>query len=395
MATDKEQSLALSTNAFGRLVKTFREQRGWSQGKLAEEWGVSREYVSLIERGKRKLDKHEQVNRLADILRIPQEYLEAIGKGLPQRRTRAEKPADADDILLQTLLEPSLATVKLSWLLWLADGENVPIAENLSNLIDRLEDTLTRHHGQFLKPAQMVLASAHEMQGNIAFDQLRYTTAIGHFQEMFDLAEEINDPTMLSLAQIHRADVLRKRGRYEAAVHLLTSIAPTIEHAHPSIQGVRWQILARAHAAYGKEKHFLEAIDQAEEIATDMKETIDTQYHQFNLVEVLQERAQGYTMLWQPEKALRIYPHTDKLKPFRPVREMGSYSIIKAQAHSYSGDIETGIGLAIQGIGLAKGYRSKRHISRVQGMYDRLRVTPLSHHPGMRDLKDALMSAQL
>ena len=97
-------------------------------------------------------------------------------------------------------------------------------------------------------------------------------------------------------------------------------------------------------------------------------------------------------MLWLPEKALEIYTQTDKIKPFRPIRELGSYTIIKAQTHAYSGDIEKGVNLAIQGIGLAKGYKSQRHISRVQGMYDRLQVTPLGKHPLMKDLKDVLMS---
>jgi transcriptional regulator with XRE-family HTH domain len=394
MTIEKNRPLELSNNTFGKLVKTFREQREWSQGELAERWGFTREYVSQIERGKRKLDKLEQVNRLADILGIPQERLEAVGKGMPQRRPLAEKPADADDILLQTLLEPSLATVKLSWLLWIADGKNIPIAENLANLTERLEDALTRHHGQFLKPAQKVLAYAHEMRGKIAFDQLRYTDAIGHFQEMFDLGEELGDANIIALAQIHRADVWRKRGRYESAVKLLDSIRSTTEKADQHVQGIRWQILARTHSQYGYEDLFLEAIDHAEDIATHTKETIDTQYNQFNLVEVLQEQAQGYTMLWQPEKALEIYPQTDKLKPFRPIREMGSYIIIKAQAHSYIGDIDTGINLAIQGIELARGYGSDRHISRVQGMYDRLKVTPLGKHPRMKDLKEVLMSHQ-
>jgi transcriptional regulator with XRE-family HTH domain len=44
-------------------------------GELAERWGFTREYVSQIERGKRKLDKQEQVSRLADILNIPEERL--------------------------------------------------------------------------------------------------------------------------------------------------------------------------------------------------------------------------------------------------------------------------------------------------------------------------------
>ncbi|MBA2391457.1 MAG: helix-turn-helix transcriptional regulator [Ktedonobacteraceae bacterium] len=386
--------MEIDGNAFGKLVKSFREQRGWSQGELAERWGHTREYVSLIERGKRKLSKQEQVNRLADLLEIPTEQLDAVGKGIPQRHVHAEKPADADDILLQTLLEPSLATVKLSWFLWLADGENISISDNLANLIERLDEALTKHHGQFLKPAQKVLACAHEMQGKIAFDQLRYTDAVGHFQEMLDLGTELHDANILALAQIHRADVLRKRGRYEASVRILNSIPPIEDLASRYIEGVRWQILARTHSGFGYEDAFLDAIDHAEEIATNTKETIDTQYNQFNLVEVLQEKAQGYTMLWQPEKALNIYPRTDQLKPFRPLRELGSYTIIKAQAHTYSGDVEKGIGLAIRGIELAHSYGSQRHISRVQVMYERLQLTRLQKHPRVKDLKEALRSVQ-
>src|SRR5579859_5540429 len=96
MGSGKKLSTEIETNAFGKLVKSFREQRGWSQGELAERWGHTREYVSLVERGKRKLDKHQQIHRLADILEIPTEQLDAIGKGIPQRQSRADKPADAD-----------------------------------------------------------------------------------------------------------------------------------------------------------------------------------------------------------------------------------------------------------------------------------------------------------
>jgi transcriptional regulator with XRE-family HTH domain len=42
-------------NEFGKLVKAYRKQRGWTQGELAEKWGYTREYVSHIEAGRRKL----------------------------------------------------------------------------------------------------------------------------------------------------------------------------------------------------------------------------------------------------------------------------------------------------------------------------------------------------
>src|SRR5260221_12818729 len=93
----------------------------------------------------------------------------------------------------------------------------------------------------------------------------------------------------------------------------------------------------------------LRAIDHAQEIALQTQSTLDAKYNQFNLIEVLQERAQGYTMLWQPQKALDIYKETDQLKPFRPLRDLGSYTIIKAQAHAFSGDIDEGFKLAIKG----------------------------------------------
>src|SRR4029077_1846665 len=73
----------MEENAFGKLVRAYRKQRGWKQEELAERWDVSSAYISLIERGKRKLEKQDQITRLADILGIPEERLAAVGKGMP------------------------------------------------------------------------------------------------------------------------------------------------------------------------------------------------------------------------------------------------------------------------------------------------------------------------
>lgn len=390
MEKDDKRPSGLRSNAFGKLVREYREQMGLSQEEVAERWGYTREYVSLIERGKRKLDQIEQVYRLADILQIPHERLDAIGKGIPQRRIEPQHPSEGDDALFQALLEPAQATIKLSRLVWHTDSEAMAIAERLHTLNDRLEDALTKYRGRFVKPTQRIMAYAHEMLGEMAFDQLSFSEAYGHFQEMFDLGEELADNDIIALAMTRQADLLRKKGRYEAAFRRFQAAEPYASNASKYVQGFRWQMLSRAYSTHGDSKGFEKAIDNAQEIVESTSMTLDTVSHRFDLVQVLQERAQGYTMLWQPEKALNIYQQTDVLRPFRSLRDQGSYSIVKAQAFAYGDDLEQGIKYAIKGVELARAYHSKRHISRVQGMYDRLSITRMGKSPRLRELKEVL-----
>jgi len=391
MVARKRKSRGIATNEFGKLVRNYRVQRNWSQQQLADRWGHSREYVSQIERGIRKLDHLEQVNRLADILDIPSEQLDKIGKGIPYRKNDREYTTKVDDALLEALLIPAQSTVKLSWLIWHGDGDTTVI-DNLSVLIVKLEAALNQYRGEFRRPSQQLLAYAYEMMGKIEFDRLNYIEANGFFNEMLQLGEELKDSNIIALAMIHQGDILRKRGRYELAIRCLDAVQAYADVSDPSIGGTRWKILARIYHDYGLESHFLKAIDYAEDIAHQMQQTQDARSNEFNLVEVLQERAQGYSMLWQAQKALDIYKETDKLRPFRPLRDLGSYTIIKAQAHAYSGDMDEGIKLALSGLEFARAYHSIRHEARIQKMYDRLRASSLGQHPLLRDLRDALMN---
>ncbi|MGH2481554.1 MAG: hypothetical protein ACRDHW_18020 [Ktedonobacteraceae bacterium] len=127
------------------------------------------------------------------------------------------------------------------------------------------------------------------------------------------------------------------------------------------------------------------------ELAEEARDTIDNLANQFNIVECLQEQAQGFTLLWHPEKALQIYKETDILRPFRPLRDLGSYSIVKAQAYAYAGDLDKGFEYAQRGLQLASEYQSKRHIARVDGMCNRLSVTPLGQEKRMQDIREALV----
>ena len=385
--------MTLNKNEFGELVKAYRKQRGWTQGELAERWGYTSSYVSQIEGGKRKLDSASQIVRLADLLDIPQEKLEAIGRGIPTRKIDAQDPQQADSAILQMLLAPDRDMVRLSYLVWLGDQHPV-IEENLRSLVFNLDHALTTYQGEFRKPAQQLLAYAHQMQGKIAFDRLDFAAASGHFSEMIDLGQELNDADIIATGMVHQGSILRKRGRFEQALRCFEATKPFSNVASSSVQGMRYTQMARAFYDFGNEEGFLRVINPAIEIATNMKDSIDSLANEFSLDDVLCEQASGFTELWKPEKALEIYKKTDRLRPSRLLREQGSYTINKAQAYLHIGDLDKGIKFSLKGIQLASEYRSKRHIGWIEKSYNRLRVLPIGKDKRMETLHEALLESR-
>ncbi|MBV9021623.1 MAG: helix-turn-helix domain-containing protein [Ktedonobacteraceae bacterium] len=383
----------LNTNAFGQLVKSYREQRSWMQEELAARWGHAREYVSQIERGKRKLDSMTQVVRLADILDIPQEKLEEIGRGIPKRKIAVEKPEQADSAILQMLLAPGRDMVQLSYMLWIADQAPI-FEEKLQELTITLDQALTSYHGEFLKPAQQLLAYTHQMRGRIAFDRLDFAAASGYFSEMVDLGQELNDSDIITMAMVYQGSLLRKRGRFETALRCFDAAKPYVNVSADAIRGIYQVNLSTVYADSGQEKLFLHAIDAALEIAKEMKDSITGLANDFSLDAVLWAQAGGFSELWKPQEALKVYEQTDKLRPFRPLRELGAYTIDKGEAYLRLGNLDQGIELSLKGIQLASEYQSKRHLGWVEKTYNRLRVLPIGKGKRLDTLRDALIEAK-
>jgi transcriptional regulator with XRE-family HTH domain len=383
----------LNRNSFGQLVKAYREQRGWSQEELASRWGYAREYVSQIERGKRKLDSMTQVMRLADILDIPQEKLEEIGRGIPKRKIDIQKPEQADSAILQMLLAPGRDMVQLSYMLWIADQAPI-LEEKLQELTITLDQALISYHGEFLKPAQQLLAYTHQMRGRMAFDRLDFAAASGHFSEMIDLGNELNDPDIITMGMVYQGSLLRKRGRFETSIRCYEKAKPYADASTEPVRGIYHVNLSTVYADSSQEKPFLESIDAALEIAKEMKDSITGLANDFSLDDVLWAQAGGFSELWKPEEALKVYEQTDKLRPFRPLRELGAYTIDKGEAYLRMGNLDTGIELSLRGIQLATEYQSKRHLGWVEKTYNRLHVLPIGKEKRLGILHDALVEAQ-
>ena len=211
---------------------------------------------------------------------------------------------------------------------------------------------------------------------------------------MISLGEELNDADIITTGMTQQGSIFRKRGRFEQAFRCFEATKKYADVASPNVQGMRYLMIARGYYDFGDEQGFLRAINPALDIASHTKDSLISLANDFSLDDVLQEQASGFTELWQPEKALEIYKETDRLHPFRPLRDQGAYTINKAQAYLHLGDLDNGIQFALRGIQLASEYRSKRHIFWLDKTYNQLRERPIGKDKRLDTLRAALMQAR-
>ena len=60
----------MAAKRFPMRLKQLREAKGWSQAKLADEAGVTREYIARLETGKHD-PPLSRVEKLANVLKVP------------------------------------------------------------------------------------------------------------------------------------------------------------------------------------------------------------------------------------------------------------------------------------------------------------------------------------
>lgn len=189
---------------FGALVRAFREQREWTQQDLAERWGFTREYVSQVELGKRKLYGEASVMRLAEVLDIPLERLQAIGRCVPHGARLASHRAEADDALLEALLGSARATVKLSWLVWYA-GSDTTVVAKLSEIARRLETAVSERRGRLRTAAEGVRLATEGLTLARLYRSPRHVSRVQRMHDRLSVTSHRDSPRLRDLADALRA----------------------------------------------------------------------------------------------------------------------------------------------------------------------------------------------
>jgi len=187
---------------YGITIKEYRESRNLTQAELAEIWprsggeiGVSPDYVSLIETGKKHITDLRTLRRLCAILNIP-----CWKVGLSEY-----DPFGVSDTRGISMYNEALNTaeglIKRIW--WMRRTAPLPYVQ------EAIED-LNRHFAYLQEniPAplrleerfQILYAQSLRLNAVAAVEVQQYDKALNNFEQMYSIAKKLDHPATLAMS---------------------------------------------------------------------------------------------------------------------------------------------------------------------------------------------------
>ncbi|WP_084628213.1 helix-turn-helix domain-containing protein [Amycolatopsis nigrescens] len=272
----------MATTGIGRTLRQIRKARGKSLAVVAGLAGISPGYLSMLESGKRALDRRSLIVRLANALEVAPteltgEMITAVG-GLPQDAALAE--------VRRALMAVSLGV---------PDGEIIPadvlrgrvddlvkaqqecrhgyVGEKLPGMIRDIHTTLDAHEEE---RAVLRLATLLHLQGTQAWlpvaggsaDLAWLAATLGQ-----QAAERLDEPLSLALSAFGTAHGLIASGSFDLAGQTLASAdAGTATREGLVVTGMLTLTSSMLAAARGDQGGLVAPLEQASELADSMGE---------------------------------------------------------------------------------------------------------------------------
>ena len=298
---------------YGLTIKEYREQRGMTQAQLAEAWpksdgttGVSPDYVSLVERGKRLIDDIPGTLRpLCDLLEIP--YWK-VGLSEYNPFNPGELPGRGRYLYDETL-NAIEGLISNAWLL--RQTASFPAVIKNVTLLQHLFQYLTLNTS---KPSKLefrynaLQAQLLRLQGMVYVEEGKETAAHDAFARMLRIAREINDPVASALACVGVGMGYTRREDHKEAVRYLEAARDYTFETSRQLSGLVISFLARAYAKNNDQYHFEQSIDTALRIAGRLNGDYGngTDFSSHTLSDILEEKSNGYIDLGLGNETLKI-----------------------------------------------------------------------------------------
>jgi len=295
---------------YGITIREFREKKGMTQAQLAEVWprsgdevGVSTDYVSLVETGKKHIVDLDTLRRLCDILSIP--YWRV---GLSEYDPfNPDTPLRKESSLYNETLNAAESLIKRTWRL-----RRIIALPSVSESVDELDRLFTYLREHMPPPLrletrfQVLYAQDLRLKAVMDIEFQRYREALDTFRQMYEIAVAIDHPATLALALMGIGTEVERSGKQQEAIEYLEAARDESFRASRHIAAVVNAYLARAYASNHQPVQFKRAIDIAQKIATDLQphygDGTDFVFH--SLSGVLAERSYGYLDLKEPQSTL-------------------------------------------------------------------------------------------
>ncbi len=282
---------------YGLTVKEYRELKGLTQSELAEKWiksdgsiGVSVDYVSSIENGRKGISDQKVLRSLCDILDIPLWKL-----GLSEHN-----PFEPDvqkvkgGYLYPEMLDAIDGLIRTCW--HVRRTQPLPVLLGTISYLSGLMSRVTQSVGSVSDKRLLNLqAQVLRLEAITAGNLKKYDKALELDYRMLEIAKETEDKATLALAHLAIGTELDRRSKHhEAVMHLEQGRDVSFRSSRP-IMTLMNAYLARAYASSGDKERFLRTIDVAEGLARDLNGTYgdgqDYVYHR--LTGVLAEKSYG------------------------------------------------------------------------------------------------------
>ncbi|MBV9020764.1 MAG: helix-turn-helix transcriptional regulator [Ktedonobacteraceae bacterium] len=331
----------------GQVLRDYRKSYKLTQEQLAERLGVEPKTVIRWENGQ-PLRNVEKLHRYADLLGVS-----PVAFGLQPFRQRSPQEIDA--------------VVAHGWELMARaryrEARNTLATLLLDVHIESDDETLLRAVGRAYHLA------GHAVATNVRTDEV--AQAIKYFQTMQDIAQQIDDATLLNVALTYHGDMLRRAGEISKALEYLEGARDSTPGADSLARGNNAQLLARVQVVQGNMRDFEQAMRRAEDIAaSNPSGSITITY---SLGTVYEEWAKILAKRGKMEEALRYIHLANEHLPQGPRWEL-LLKVGRSEAMVYGGgELEEGLELAKEAAHLALETGNIRTLERIYGIKKYLR----------------------
>jgi transcriptional regulator with XRE-family HTH domain len=357
------------SSAVGHVIREHRKARGLTQKQLACELGVEARTLRMYENGERVLENISDLRRIADLLEI-----DPVELGLAASRHDISTTAQVQELVERvSSLIPQARFVEAR------------------TTIDTFFRNLKRQSGNEDSVFLRALAQAYCLAGQIQAITRRTREVehmLYHFREMAQVAQAIDDQTLLNLALSYQGDMLRRRGEAAQAIFYLEQARECTPLADAAARGNNALLLGRAYSSNEDYEGFEREMAHAEQMARIVS-TTPTPLTFYSPGSVYEEYASGYARMGKLEKSLHYLQLAEKHLPANTLWNM-LLKATHAEILVHSGEIIQAMPCLGEVAHLAQMYGHQRLIERLYRLQYYLDDQSLLMRQASRSLSEIL-----